>query len=802
MKIRRLWESDKIKVLYLGVFLLLCIVSLSLLSTPIQMIFHETDFWWMIPTLSHISQHNSFWKTVEILIFNPALTNYGEPSMNLYLFLIYYFLGFKVQYFIFMSMILHLCCVFFLYRILRRIGFSFQITFLAVLIYAFSFFHSLYFLWPMAAQHLIAILFMLLTLNLFFETNYRFDHGLPWRVIFWQALIVNFLASFCQISILVLPVGIFLYILCCSGNHATRIKRYDIWLPLFVTYLGHPLIRSLFVGHPSCYQSAYWSIFKKILSHVPFFGSLTLNASLEINPVILYLLSFVAVTVGLFSLRFLLKISLRRSFFIFLKRIMLTGAIFCLIIFLLVWRCRNIVVPIGVGIPLPDFISPYNFIRPLAGVFISFLNPIRTALSMNASVPYYYIPIRNDIAWIALFMLFLVIFLKNVYFKYKPLIFFVIIYIFALPLLTQISLWEMKNSIPSRYFVYITPLFAVIFSSAVSLIYDFFMNKVKISVLKKGLILLIFFSAVCFLNILAVKLILAKDKLPNGFLNYDYNKGANLIKQSLDDTKNGVCLKDICVEGVLPMPFLEYEWNFSPANPLDLDTFKYTLAQVLNDKGALNICIDNHGYENKKKTIYIFDKTGVINQKGQTVDSFLRRFYEAQKELKLENYQRARILFEEAAKIRPFFFQFFLSNRSLEDILWMANGRSAHALINDTANLYRSWVSFRVDKVEYIADMLDKEMKDYIECFFYLSYLSYLEKKLPESHHWYSRIRFIDDRNDEVLSFLNQQPMIKSDPEIQKYINEIKNNPSYKKKEDPRFSSIDVIFKLFYDNRS
>jgi len=800
MKIYGLQKTDKIKVLYLGVFLLLCIVSFSLLSTPIRMIFHETDFWWMIPTLSHISQHNSFWKTVEILLFNPAPTHNGEPSMNLYLFLIYYFLGFKVQYFIFISMILHLCCVFFLYRLLQRIGFSFQMAFLAVSIYAFSFFHSFYFLWPMSAHHLTVIFFMLLTLSLFLETNYRLDYGLPWKVIFWQALIVNFLASFCQISILVLPMSIFVYILCCSGNHLTRIKRYDLWMPLFITYLGHPLIRLLFWGYPVSYQSAYWRIFKKILSHVPFFGRLTLNAGLEINPVILYLLLFVAVIACLFSLRFLLKISLRPSFFIFFKRIMLTGIIFYLVLFLSVYRCRSIIVPIGVGIPLPDFISPYNFIRPLVAAFISFLNPIRTALSMNAAAPYYYIPMRSDIAWIALFMLFLVVFLKDVYLKYKPLIFFVILYIFGLPLLTQISLWEMNNSIPSRYFVYITPLFAVIFSSSFSLIYDFFMNKVKISAFKKGLILIIFFSAVCFLNIFAVKLILAKDKFVNEFLNYDYIKGSNLIKQSLDDTKNRVRLKDICVEGVLPMPFLEYGWNLASINPLDLDTFKYTMAQVLNDRGALNICIDSHGDVNKNKTIYIFNKTGVVNQKGQTIDPFLRRFYEAKNELKLENYQQARILFEEAAQTRPFFFQFILSNRSLEDILWMANGRSAHALINDISNLYRSWVSFRVDKVEYIADMLDREMKDYIECFFYLSYLSYLEKNLPESQYWYSRIRFIDDRNDEVLSFLNQQPMIKSDSEVQKYINEIKNNPSYKKKEGPSFSSMDIIFKLFSNN--
>jgi len=458
---------------------------------------------------------------------------------------------------------------------------------------------------------------------------------------------------------------------------------------------------------------------------------------------------------------------------------MSVGVIFYVIIFLISLSFRNIVVPMGVGIPLPDFISPYNFIRPLAGVFISFINPIRSALSMNAAAPYCYISMRSNIVWTALFTLLLVIFLKKVCFKYKPLIFFVCIYISGLPLLTMKSLWEMNNSIPSRYLVYVTPLFAVIFSTSLIIIYDFFINKVKISAFKKELILIVFFLAVCFLNIFAIKLILVKDKFVNEFFSYDYIKGANLIKQDLADNRKEIRLKDFCIEGVLPIPFHENGWDFSPANPLDLDTFKYVMAQVLNERDASNVCASSSIDVNKNRTTYIFDKTGVANREGQTIDPFLRLFYEAKEELKLKNYQQARKLFEDAVGIRPFFFQFILPKGHLEDILWMANGRSARVFIDDTVNYYRGGAGSRIDKVEYIANMLDSEIKDYIESFFYLSYLSYLEKKLPDSYYWYSRIRFIDDRNDEVLSLLNQQPLIKSNLEMQKYINEIKNNSCY-----------------------
>jgi len=779
MKKHKLQENDKIKILYLGVFLLLCIISFSILVDPIQRIFHETDFLWMMPTLAHISQHNSFWGTVKILFFDPAPTNYGEPSMNLYLFLIYYFIGVKVQYFVFISMIFHLFCVLFFYRILQRIGFSLQMAFLAALIYAFSFFHSFYFLWPMATQHLATMFFVLLIMYLFLETNYRFDHGLPWKAIFWQTLIVNLLASFCPITILVLPFMIFIYICCCSGGNIARIRKYDLWIPLFMTYFGYRLIRNIFWGDQVCYQNWYFSFLIKILSRIPILGKLTVSTGVEINPFVLFSTFFIVGTASLFLIRFILKISFKPSFLIFLKRMLLFGLISYGVLFLLTLKYRNIIVPMGVGIPMPDFISPYNFIRPLVGVFISFLNPVGAALTMNAAKPYCYVPMQSNIVWTVLFIFFLVVFFKKVYFKYKPLIFFVSIYIFGLPLLTMKSLWEMNNSIPSRYLVYVTPLFAVIFSSSVCLLYGFLMKKIKITAFKKEVILIVLFSALCFLNIYAIKLILAKDKFVNEFIIYDYIKGSNLIKYDLGESSNGVSFKDVCVKGVLPVPFLENGWDFSPANPLDLDTFKYTFSQVLNDRNALNVCVDSFR-SSKNKKVYIFDDVGVINQEGQAIDPFLTVFYKARKELKLKNYQQARILLKEAVRIRPFFFRFILPDRPLEQILLMTNDRSAYAFVKDVVRNYNSEnVNVRIKKIEYIANMLDREMKDYAECFFYLSYLSYLEKNLPESHYWYSRIRFVDDRKGEVLKYLSQQALIESDPKMRRYIEEIRSNSSY-----------------------
>jgi hypothetical protein len=800
MKTMMLQENDKIKILYIGVFLLLCIVAFSILLGPVQRTFHQTDFWWMIPSLSYIHHHNSFWPAVGVLFFNPTLTNCGEPSMNSYLFMINTFLGCKMQDFMFVSAIVHLLCILLFYRLVRRTGFSLRVSFIAVLIYAFSFVHSFYFLWPMSAHHLSTIFFVLLVLVLFLETDYRVEHGKRWRIIFWMTLIANLLASFCQISILVLPVGIFIYILLCSDNSAMRVRRFDLWLPLFITYLGYPLFRQLFWGYPASYQSRYLNVLIKLLSHLPFMRNLTMDMhSLRINPFVLYIFSFMTGLVFLFLLRSLLKFTQKQPTLSFIKKLVFWGAVLYTVLFLITWRLRNIIIPIGVGIPLPDFISPYNLIRPLVSVFISFLSPIHAVLSMNTAAPYAFIPLRSDFIWVVLFILFLIIFFKQAFFKHKELIFFLIIYIFSLPLFTQISLLEMKKAIPSRYFIYITPFFAVIFAYSFSLIYDFFIRTIKISVFKKEMILAGFFLVICLLNISATKLILLKDKFANEFLIYDYIKGATLIQQDLDKGLNKAGMKDICVDGVLPMPFQEYGWDFSPANPEDLDTFKYTIAQASNDTSALDICILSHKGPDKKKEVFAFDKEGVISRNGQIIDPFLKSFNAAKNELKLGNYQQARLLLEQAVKTGSFFFRYYISNWPLEDILWMANGRSAQALISDVSNLYKSWANIRINKVEYITEILNEEMKDYIESFFYLSYLSYLENNFSQSRYWYSRIHFIDDRKDKVLLFLGQQALVKSDTQIQGYMNMIKSDPSYKKRENLRFSTMSIAFKLLFN---
>lgn len=124
------FEVKAIKIFYFFALIFLVVLFLILLYKPITTLFHETDYWWTIPTLSKIAENNSLLETIKTHLFNPYLTSWGEPSMNIYLFLILRNFGFQAKYFIFISIFFHFFCSLLLYLILRKIKLDFRVAFL------------------------------------------------------------------------------------------------------------------------------------------------------------------------------------------------------------------------------------------------------------------------------------------------------------------------------------------------------------------------------------------------------------------------------------------------------------------------------------------------------------------------------------------------------------------------------------------------------------------------------------------------------------------------------------------------
>lgn len=761
-------EEKKTRFFYIGAAVLLTVFFLLLLFRTIETTFHEHSLWWMIPTLSHIADNNSFLETIKVHLFNPYPTCWGEPSMNLYLFFILAIFGFQTKYFIFISLIVHFCSALLLYLLIRKIGFGFRIAFFSALVFAFSFIHFHYYMWGSAAQHLVFMFFLLLVMYLYLETSERMDRKKGWRGCFRLTLFVNFLASFCQIAILVLPISVLAHILICSKDGKDRIRKYDIWLPLFITYLGYPLIRNFYYGYVHLH-SYLQALPANLLARMQI---------VKFNSPAFYPVIFALAIGGLILFRVILRLYDKYRIQRIFKYLLIAAIILYLFMLLSLYAKNQFFDQDQSGVSLFDFISPYNIARPLVGIFASFLEPLRTALSSNPAKPYHYIPMRNDILFFAISLLFMLLFFKKYFMKYKGVIIFFVFCIFTSRKMVEILLGGTQNSIPSRYFVYVTPFFSLIFCSVSVYLYDLLTSKIRVKNLLKNIILLFIFICMLVPNILAIKFEIFKGRLINTLLIYDYIRTAKLIKDDLMESgdKMNIDSSKIYLIGVLPMPFNELGWDYSPVNPQRFDTFRYTFAQILNEVDMLGVNVNRLPEEDNKGKVYAVTDSAIVNAEGVSIGPFFKNFDKGVKELRLKHYKKASRLFQKAIEKKPFFLNYVLAGYSLEDSEWIINKRSMRKWVSDMGDHYSSRPQ---SKTEHVISILNNEIDSYIECLFYSSFLEYLAGKKEKSRYWFSQIYFLDNDYNKVLTWLETGSLLKTDQKMREFLNNVNTNKSH-----------------------
>ena len=703
------------KIFYICAAVLLIGIFLVLLYQPIQDAFHTQDLWWMIPTMTSITQGHSFFENLRLFLFDPYPTSYGDPWMNTYLSSVLSIFGLQAKYFIFVSLALHFLCAFLLYSILRKSNLDFRIAFFSALTYLTMFIHFDYYIWPMSAHHLFVLLFSLLVFNIYLETTKRIDDNGNWKHLFWLTIGVNFLASFCQITILLLPVALLSHILISSKDGQDRLKKYDIWLPFFITYLGYPLIRFIYVGYP--HFEHYFHI-----------------GAIESSSVVLFPIIFLLGLGALFLFRGILKLSCRHNIGKVLKILCVASVILYVLIFIAVCGRNDLMSPSKVK--LYEFLSPYNFIRPFGIMFVDFIFPLKAALSVNSTTAYHVIA-PGDIVIVNLIgLFFIIVFIGKYFFRHKGLVMFLIFYIVALRYMRITT-----TQLYSRHFLYVTPLFSIVFCCSFIYIYDLIAGKIKLKKTVQEIVLILIFIGLCIPNVLAIKLEMLRGKMANTFLIYDYIRIADLIKHDMGAVGR-IKANDIFIEGVRPMPVEEYGWPGASDVSLKYDNFRYVFAQAFNDRRMVNI---NQPGAATGKLAYRIKDSKIYDARGLNIDKFNLYFSEAMKEFKLGDNEKASILFKKAIETRPFLLNYVLPGYKLEDLGCVTGGRDLRNWIKDIIVYYDSWKpGHKVEKITYISSTINDEINDYIECLFYEAYLDRLFGKTEESKELLSQIRFLD----------------------------------------------------------
>ncbi len=741
------------KIFYICTAIILSIVFLVLLYQPIQAMFHEQDLWFMIPVMLNITQGHSFFENLKMFLFDPNPTHQGDPWMNTYILLVLTIFGIQTKWFIFTALVVHFSCAFLLYALLRKLDLGFRIAFFSALIYLTMFIHSNYYIFPMAAHHFFVMLFSLLILNLYFDITKRITDGRNWKLLFWITICVNFLASLCQTTIFLLPVGILAHILISAKDGQDRIKKYDTWLPFFITYLGYPLIRLLYYG----------------FLHLATFLHLGFDWQPS-NSIMSFPIIFILGISLLLIFRVLLQLYSRYRLGRALKALFIMSIVLYLIVFITVLGRPDLMTPSK--IKLSESLSAHNLIRPLVVMFVDFLSPLKAALSTDSTRPYHIIPTQsNPIAYLIVLFL-LIIFVKKYFLKHKGLIVLLIFYIADLRY-ARIP----TTFLYSRHFLFITPFFSAMFCSAFIYLYDVIMSRVRLRDNMKDIILLLVFAGLCLPNILAIRLEMFRGKLANTFLIYDYIKAADIIKNDMKDSNDGrrIEAKNIYVKGVASMPSYDKAEFWSPEldEHLNIDPFRYVFAQTLDDESMLDININQPGRAAGKFT-YEIKETGIYNAAGSNIDKFGAYSDEAVKELVSGNEDKAYALFTKAAEIRPFLLNYVLSKYDLKDLAWITRGSDLKSWTDDIINDHNDSGKggIHASKVRYLSPLIASEMNAYIKCLFYKAYLEHGLGNVKESDASISQIGFIESDRGKILSLLGNELPVRSSKKMQAFLHD------------------------------
>ncbi|OGX23965.1 MAG: hypothetical protein A3D10_01730 [Omnitrophica WOR_2 bacterium RIFCSPHIGHO2_02_FULL_48_11] len=616
----------------------------------------EDDMLWFVPLHLAIAKHHS-WVEIWGIFHGYEMTLVD----GVYFYFLNFIFGPHLKYFVLTSLFLHLLNSLLLFRVLvQRLRLSYDASFAAALIFM-TFYGQLHvYVWPLAAHHLLAIFLILIILDLYFRVEERAGQGKAYQRLYGWALGVSLLASFSRLSILIVPFMILVHIFFCSKDRKEILKKYSRWLPLFIIFCLYP-VGAMIAGKQAVLKSALEPLYEL----------------LEGKQDLLTAICGSAVCVGVL---FLFRLGLQ---FVPVRKGSQRAA------GLLSW------------LPIVFFLVSVRFL------FLSlhlFLNPLESALSEDILLRWHpiYFPAINGVtaAEIVLLTILLGFFIFTTMRHNRNLIIFVAWYIFLIP-----YLGSRQELIYSRYFIFISPVLAVVFTL---FFMEFLPRQLPQRWVKAWMIC--FYVLVFFLiagNLFAVKLRLFRTTLVDYHWSYDYIKIAHLIKRDVQ-TKN---LKDsemICVSGVQEIPYATgWRRGFLSFYPFDYSSpFRQTLSYLTAWPASR---ILTRAECPASLTTYSVNAVTVLDANKKNIEPFYQYFYQGLEFLKRGDERQARAALQEAQRLKPFLLQ-FLEDPLLKSIF---GKKFFSAFLSDTAEqiILRSYDGD--PKINYINNMIQTEAEDY-----------------------------------------------------------------------------------------
>lgn len=693
------------RLMYGSAAALLAALWLGVLWHPVHAALPENDLWWMLPTMAHYTEGVP-WLRLLAFLFSPAPLLLGQPVLKIYLWLGQAFFHGAMTPLVLIAVAMHLANAVLLYVLSRQLALGRRVSLCAALIYLTFFAHFHAYLWPTAFQHLVAVTTILGLVTAYAHAE-RLGAGHRAARGWYVAVLGLTLMASLQRSTLIAPALILTHILCCSTSTNDRAARYARWTPLFALYAVYPVLALTCVGDPiisTALAQGWW-------------GPGVTTAALLLG-----------IAAGLWAVRWFVRAPAHDRRRWWLTRVVLPAAGLAVFVLLCLRDHRQLLLP-------------YNALLPLGSTLASFLDPLHTALAFDAVEPYYLLPVQTGVMYLLLAVALPALFLAEALPRAPQRLLLVVWY--ALCLL-RLNVGSYLIRIPSRYFIYLSPVAAILLSWAMISIVEGLSARARLRQPLRDLVTAGFVVLLCAPNVLAIRVALFRGRLANTYDLYDDVRAAHLMQGDLrKEASMRIRPETIAVQQVLPPPMQEIAPS-APHRPEAHDTFRAVMVSVFGDPAMRSVRVNDAPASVEAHAVYVISVARVHTAAGEDIDPFTRLMDSALDRLIAGHEAEALALFRQAIAARPFLLRYLLAPCDLDDARWVTGGADLRGWTDALGALRAGWVERPVPKYERIAATMRQELSDYLLCLVCAAYLEEQAGHAARSRYWLAQTRLIE----------------------------------------------------------
>lgn len=705
------------------------------LREPVRMALPENDLWWMIPTFQTLVRQRSGLDQLAFL-FSPWPIRLGQPLLKVMFFLLQKAGHDQLSTLAVVLAAVHLLNAFLLFRLALAFGLRRRIAWMAGLIAACFFpqFHS--YLWPVALQHLSAVTFLLAILCLWLKGESLGARDPRKRFYGWITLGLTLAGSLGR-GLLLLPLLLLGDLWLNSESASSRRRRFERVWPLLAVFLIYPLGAIVWVGDDRL---------TTVLSEVGFAPWVRYTAALAAGLGALFLLGWI------FRWCEQARWERRLSIALGVGAAAVAGLLFR-------WDHRQILLP-------------YNLLVPLTTCLGAFLEPFSCALRIDDAEILYGIPPAVSPFLLILSVVWIGGLLRASKGNERRVVRFCLLWYLLAVLYPTFQYATYPVRIPSRYFVYLSPPFSLIFSLAVARLLGWLEGRLgwRRALHRRAAEAAV--ALLCLANLAAIRVAVWKGRWANNYAYYDDLRTVQLIredrlrKNSGDQAGGG----PVRISGIEPMPYKVRFWRFVPSDPQEYQLFKLLARQESVGLGA-GAQVEVSGAGKDSGADYRVEGVRVLRRDGSVVGRFDASWEEGVSYFQNGDLEKARDRLETAVREQPFLLKFLLPEGERQETVQRLTG--PHRGIRRWLEHVREHRESPTDpalKLDRVREVVDGELSRYLVGLFLLAYLEDRGGREEASRFWFRQTQWLEPDTQLLQEWIRKAVPVRWNASLEKFL--------------------------------